>query len=376
MIKILHIIVGLEVGGAEMMLKRLIESHHGAPDYQHSVISLTSLGKIGVLLQNLGIDVYCLNMQSSLGVPGVLWQLTKLIRELRPDIVQTWMYHADLLGGLAARFAGTKRIIWGIRTTEIKSGGSRATLIIRKVCAWLSYCVPHTIVCAAEASRLAHITAGYDRSRMLVVANGVDTDHLVATPDQRISIRTECGFGPGIVVIGCVGRFHPVKDHQNFIQAAGIVAKKNENAYFLLIGRGLNSENTQLTEWIRLTEYPDRFVLLGERTDIPSLLAAMDIFCLHSRTEGFPNVVGEAMAMSKPCVATDVGDAAMLIADTGIVVPKENFVALAQGLMQMIELQPAVRNNLGKKAQARIYDEFTMKCARERFEKIYKNVLK
>jgi|SRR5450830_191906 len=152
-IKIIHIIVGFYICGAELMMKRLIESHHGNANYKHTVISLTGIGTVGRQLQAVGFEVHALGMQSALDIPRVIWKLVHLIRTARPDVVQSWMYHADLLGGLAARLAGNRNVIWGIRTTEVTVGGTRATVFVRQLCAWLSRTVPHTIVRAADASR-------------------------------------------------------------------------------------------------------------------------------------------------------------------------------------------------------------------------------
>lgn len=371
---VVHIIVGLNVGGAECMLKRLIESHQGNAAYRHTVISLTDIGKIGRQLQTLGVDVRALHMHSALDIPRVLWQLVRLIRASGPELVQTWMYHADLLGGLAARIAGNRNVIWGIRTTDVQAAGKRATTMIRLACAWLSRWVPHTIVCAAEASRLAHVAAGYDAARMVVVSNGFDLSRLVATADRPAVLRAQCRIDATEVVIGIIGWFNPAKDHKNFVRAAGLVAQKYPHVRFLMVGRGLDAGNAELASEIAQTGHAGRFVLLAERGDVPVCLAAMNIFCLSSRTEGFPNVVGEAMAMGLPCVVTDVGDAAMLVADTGIVVPKEDPIRLAHGLEYLVVMAPDSRRLLGQKARERIHAEFTMELARDRFEEIYQRV--
>jgi glycosyltransferase involved in cell wall biosynthesis len=373
-IKILQIVIGLEVGGAELMLKRLVESHHGNVNYRHTVVSLMGIGKVGAQLQRLGIEVHALGMRSTLDIPRVMWKLVRMIRASRPDVVQTWMYHADLLGGLAARLAGNRNVIWGIRTTDVAAGGNRATVFVRQLCAWLSRFVPRAIVCAADASRRSHIEVGYDAQRMVIVPNGFDLSRLVAKPEQRDALRLQCGLGAGVVAVGYLGRFHPHKDQANFVRAAGLIARLHGNARFLMVGRGLDVNNAQLAQWISATGYADRFVLLGERTDVPVCLAAMDLFCLSSRTEGFPNVVAEAMTMGLPCVVTDVGDAAMLVADAGVVVPKEDSAALAAGLGQLLAMAPDVRQQLGQKARARIHAEFSIDRARERFESIYQRI--
>lgn len=372
--KILHIIVGLGVGGAELMLKRLVETHRSRKVYQHKIISLTSVGKVGLELRELGVDVRSLEMRSFLDVPHTLWQLSRIIKLETPDIVQTWMYHADLLGGLAARFVGNRHIVWGIRTTDVQAAGVRTTNMIGNVCARLSHWLPHTIVCAAEASRRTHIAVGYDATRMTVVPNGFDLTRLVASPEQRADLRQLCGFDDTHVVVGTLGRFNPAKDHANFVRAAGLVAQHRPEVRFLMVGRELTRDNAVLMDWIAQTGYAERFVLLGERVDVAVCLSAMDIFGLSSRTEGFPNVVGEAMAMGLPCVVTDVGDAAMLVADTGVVVPKENASALAQGLEQLLVSGTDALLAQGQLARQRIVAEFTIVRARDRFEAIYQRV--
>ncbi|MGH8539441.1 MAG: glycosyltransferase family 4 protein [Stenotrophobium sp.] len=376
MIRVLHIIVGLNLGGAELMLKRLIESSLDNSDFQHSVVSLTDAGEVGEQLLALGVEVQALGMRSVLDAPRVLWQLTRRIRKSRADIVQTWMYHANLWGGLAARIAGNQHVIWGIRTTDVKAGASRTTAVISWMCAMLSRWIPRAIVCAAEASRMTHVAVGYDPTRMVVIPNGFDLQRLMATADQRIKLRAQCGFAADEVVIGIVGRFNRAKDHENFVCAAGLLTRQDNRVRFLMVGRDLDAGNTELARWITQTGYAERFVLLGERADVPACLSAMDIFCLSSRTEGFPNGVGEAMAMGLPCVVTDAGDAAMLVADTGIVVPREAPIALSRGLGGVLAMTPDARQQLGLRAKARMYSEFSIERARQRFEDVYSAVLK
>ncbi len=374
-VKVLHVIIGLNIGGAELMLKRLIESHQGNSNYLHSVVSMTLVGKVGAQLQEMGVEVRAFGMRSPLDIPRAFWQLVRMIRAECPDIVQTWMYHADLLGGLAALLAGNRHVIWGVRRTDVEVGGNRATKLVRQVCSMLSGWLPHTIVCAANASLRSHIAVGYCSSRIVVVPNGFDVARLVATSAQRDALRKQCGFGADAIVIGTIARFDEAKDHANFVRAAGLLTQQYSDVRFLLVGLDCDASNAELVSWIAATGYADRFVLLGQRADVPVCLAAMDIYCLHSHTEGFPNGLGEAMAMGLPCVATDVGDAALLLSDTGVIVPKEDSAALAQGLKQLLEMTLEDRLSLGQKAKARIYSEFTMVRCRERFEAIYERVL-
>ena len=372
---IVHVITGLDVGGAELMLKRLVESHSENANYRHVIISLTGVGKVGQQLQASGIEVRALGMRSAIDIPRVFFRLVRLIRTSRSDVVQTWMYHADLLGGLAARVAANRNVIWGIRTTNIRAGGSSATVIVRWLCARLSSWVPQVIVCAADASRQSHIAVGYDATKLEVVPNGYDFSWLNASFEERQLLRDQCGINQNELVVGSLGRFHADKDQENFVRSAALLAPKYPELRFLMVGRGLDWDNAQLADWIVLTGFKSRFVLLGERKDVPQCLAAMDIFCLHSRTEGFPNVLAEAMAMGLPCMTTDVGDAAILLADTGVVVPQGDSAALARGVEWLLALDQDARYALGMRAKALVEAKFSMARARERFEEIYRKVL-
>lgn len=369
--RVLHVITGLAIGGAEMALYRLIQNSHDS-NYTHTVIALTPEGGMYERFRMAGIDLIVLDFRRS-PLPHFL-TLYRLMRKIRPDIVQTWLYHADLLGGLAARMAGNSNVIWGIRTTDVDGGCARATAAVRRICAWISRWVPDTIICVAEAARRSHASAGYDANRMVVIGNGFDLSRLTATDSERAALRRQWGFGEGDIVIGTMGRFNADKDQFNFVLSAGLLAKKHACVRFLMIGTNLDAHNAELMGWIDGTGHAERFVLLGERADIPACLSAMDIFCLPSRTEAFPNALGEAMAMGLPCVSTDVGDVAMLMADTGVIVPKADPDALARGIESLLALDPELRKQLGQRARERIHAEFTMEQARTRFEQIYENL--
>lgn len=371
--QVLHVISGLGVGGAEMALYRLVAN---AKDgcYKHTVVALTPGGAMEDRLRNAGIELTTFDFKTA--PISHFFNLLLLMRRSRPDIVQTWMYHADMLGGMAARLSGNRNIIWGVRTSELTAGSAQFTAVVRKACAFLSRWIPHTIVCVAEAARSAHVHDGYDPKRMVVVPNGFDLSRLVADDESLRELRERCGFGEDDVVVGTVGRFNVSKDQANFIRAAGILARRHVNLRFLMVGRGLEAHNAELMRWISETGFPERFVLLGERADVPICLAAMDIFCLSSRNEGFPNVAGEAMAMGLPCVVTDVGDAALLVGDAGVVVPKENSEALAHGIDTLLGMTQEGRRKLGLRARERIHAEFTVERTRERFEALYQRLTK
>jgi glycosyltransferase involved in cell wall biosynthesis len=372
-VKILHVIIGLGSGGAEHMLRRLVENQHNGSGFHHSVVSLTTIGNVGAALSARGVSVHALGWRGVLNAPGTLLRLTRLIRRLQPDVIQTWMYHADLIGGLAARAAGKRQIIWGIRSTDMLRGTAYKTYAIRLICARLSRLLPSVIVCAAEASRLSHAAIGYDQSKMVVIANGFEIRDGLPNPEQRRIFRGTHGLRDDDVVVGCIGRYNAYKDYENFVRAAGLLANRYESVRFLMVGKGVELGNAKLCELIAATGFADRFRLLGFREDVWSCLNAMDVFCLSSRSEGFPNVIGEAMSIGVPCVATDVGDVRTLLADTGVIVPKENSSALYRGLADVVNMPPALREAMGRRGRSRVVDEYSMARASEKFAAIYKS---
>jgi glycosyltransferase involved in cell wall biosynthesis len=374
MTTILHIIIGLDIGGAELMLKRLVESHRGNPAYRHSVISLTADGKVGAQLRKMGIEVRALGMSSPFGILRALWQLVRVIRAQRPDVVQTWMYHADLIGGIAARLAGNRHVIWGIRCCAIPQGRMSATQAVVSLCSWTSRFLPQVIVCCAESARAVHAERGYDRTKMVVIPNGYDLTRFDAAPGRRGQMRAAFGFHDDDIVVGIIGRYDPLKDYKNFVDAAAVVASGNAHVKFLMVGRGVDPENDELRRWLAEGKLAQKVVLAGERDDIPDCLAAMDLFCLSSAKEGFPNVVCEAMAMKVPCVVTDAGDAAAIVADTGIVVRPRDPAALAAALQKMAEKGAAERARLGRQSRLRVEQNYSMEIAAARFEAVYDEV--
>lgn len=368
---IAHVIVGLNRGGAEMMLRRLIEANLSSDSKnEHCVISLTDLGFHGPLLQERGVAVYAMGLSSPMGLLAVGLRLISLLRKLKPDVVQTWMVHSDLMGGVAARLAGIRNVVWGVRTTDY-SEESRSTRAVRWLCARLSRVIPRKILSAAQASLAASAQAGYCAEKLLVIPNGFDVGALRLNVGAGAAVRQKLGITPDTLVIGCLGRYNPAKDHANFIQAAGRLAAQYPACRFLMVGRDLTAGNAELMGLIQATGFADRFVLMGERSDPAACLDAMDVFVLSSCTEGFPNVLGEAMAMGVPCVSTDVGDAAVLLGDAGEIVTARDSLALAAAVRRLLELPLAERQTLGEKGRERVERDFSMATAARRFADLY-----
>jgi len=370
-IRITHVIVGLDVGGAERFLHRLIETHLDKPHFEHRVISLTSKGVLGPRLEERGVEVTALDMRSVTDAPRTYARLKRRLQADRPDVLQCWMYYADLLGGLAGRRLGIKGILWGIRNSHFESGGTPLKRAVRRTCALASRHLPWRIVCVADSALEVHAQAGYDRSRMEVIPNGYDLDAFQHSATGRRRLRHELGLAPDDLVIGTVGRYSAAKDHASFVRAANAALAAHPGLRFMMVGRDVVKENQALCREISATRDPGRFLLLGERADVPDCLSAMDVFCLHSQTEGFPNVLGEAMCAGLPCITTDVGDACRLLGDEGLAVPARDAVKLAQAMNDMAGLEQAARQTMGVRARRRIAEHFTLGRSVERFESLY-----
>ncbi|MGB3290165.1 MAG: glycosyltransferase [Burkholderiaceae bacterium] len=374
-IHITHVIVGLDVGGAERFLLRLIESHRGDPSYVHRVISLTGKGTLGPRLEEQGIAVSALGMETLKDAPRTYVRLKRELQAQRPDVLQCWMYYADLLGGLAGRRLGIKRILWGIRNSHFESGGTRLKRAVRRGCAMASRRLPWRIVCVADSALEVHARAGYDRKRMEVIHNGYDPEALRYSDAGRDRLRRELGIPADGLVIGSLGRYSAAKDHHSFVQAADAAMRQRRGLYFMLVGRDLTQDNPALAGQIAATLQPERFLLLGQRSDVADCLSAMDIFCLHSRTEGFPNALGEAMCVGLPCITTDVGDARLLLGQGGSVVPAGDVPALTQAMMRMADLDAAQLRAMGASARRRIADHYTLKHAVAEYESLYQTAM-
>jgi glycosyltransferase involved in cell wall biosynthesis len=372
-IKITHVITSTSAGGAQMMLYKLLcTMDRGLFDSR--VVSLTDVGPVGERIAALGVPVQDLGMSRGVPDPLAVLRLAAWLRRNPADVVQTWMYHSDLVGGLAALIGGG-RVIWGIRFSNFDPATcSRATIWTARACAALSRWLPTRIVCCSEASRAVHAALGYRADKMIVIPNGFDLAIFRPDSGARGAVRAELGIPPEALLIGLVGRFDPQKDQRVFLRAASSLAEMHQGVHFLLCGDNITPENRELANWID-PAIRQRCHLLGRREDLPRLTAALDVATSSSAYgEAFSNAIGEAMACAVPCVVTDVGDSARIVGDTGKVVPPREPRALAAAWSELVAAGEPARRALGLAARGRVEARYSLGAIVRRYEALYRAV--
>lgn len=369
--KILFVSTGLQTGGAERMLLKLLQNIDRSR-FDPVVVSLIDEGTLGGEIRKLGIPVITLRINTLQGVMTALWRLARITRKGRFDVIQGWMYHGNLFAWLG-RLLSLRRaaLCFGIRHTLYDlAREKRHTRAVIKANALLSR---RTDSCMfnSEVSLSTHKKFGFASHSMEVIPNGFDIGAFGPSPACADALRLELELGQAPVV-GMVARFDPAKDHRNFLAAASLVHAADPGVRFVLAGRNVDWGNGQLVAWIDEFGLRDVIRLLGERKDIPALNNLFDVACLSSYMEAFPNVVGEAMACATPCVVTDVGDCAAVVGETGMVVPPADHRALAYAIQSMLAMPVAKRAELGLTARQRISGLFELNNVVEKYMQFYK----
>jgi glycosyltransferase involved in cell wall biosynthesis len=372
-LRILHVITGLEGGGAETSLYRLL-AQIGA-GFSSQVVSLTTDRPMGDRIRELGIPVTALGLRPGLPDPRLLSGVRKALRRFHPHLVQTWMYHADLVGGLAAKMEHVP-VVWNIRHTAGRMSDFKpATRLVVALNARLSHTLPVGVICNSTAGLQSHVNLGYAAEKMVIIPNGFELDIFHPDPAARKAVRREMGIPADTPLIGMCARYHPHKDHETFVHAAALLRQRNPVVQFLLWGQNIDWNNGTLAGWLDQYAVREAFHLLGYRTDSPSLAAALDVATLSSITEGFPNALGEAMACQVPCVATDVGDSAYILGETGRAVPPRNPRALAEAWGALLALPRPERETLGQAARKRITGQFDIRKTTAAYEQLYRDII-
>jgi len=374
--RILHFINDLHAAGSQVEMLRLLgeERRWG---WESAVVTFAD-GHLSSEVAALGAPVFSLGMRTGAPLASHLLYLlrapaiVRLTRRWRPQLVQGWMYHANLAASLAATCrAGIMPVLWRIGQTIHNLAIERRTTAAMMRAGGLVSRQPAAIIYNSEASARQHEARGYAAARRVVMAGGFDCELFRPSPEARGAVRNELGLDEDAILIGLMARLHPMKDHAGFLRAAHVVAARHRNVYFVLAGSGVTADAPELARGIAEHRLEGRVFLLGLRRDMMRLNAALDIACsASSHGEGFSNAIGEAMACGVPCVATDVGDTARLVGGTGVIVPPRDPTALARALGELIEAGAAGRRPLGHASRQRIEREFSLKVVAQRYREL------
>lgn len=375
---VLHFTPSVGGGGAEAMLCNLVAEMSGGP--WRNVVVAVKTGPPGcqaARMSELADAFYDLNSNSLLR-PALFKKLRAIIREEKPDIVQTWMHHADFVGGLAARLSGVKHVVWGIHSRAIFRWPGDSELkfsLFQAALRAASRAVPQRIVSCSETAIADHASMGFPRKKMSFIANGICTRRFQPSVEAGVKTRLALGIPLDAPVVGFVGRFHPVKNLPLFFRAAAELQKKMPEAHFVMSGGSI--ETLDADARAAFEALPDRsavhFIPFNAATE--SVYPAFSVFTLCSQSEALPMTILEAMACGVPCVTTDVGDCASVIADTGLTVPAGDATALATGWQKMLTADSALRNALSTRARERIVRQFSITHAAEQYQQTYRSLI-
>jgi len=374
--RIAHVITGTNTGGAERMLHKLSVAL-AARGHEQLVVSMIPTGPVGRAMLADGIEVRSLNARRGALQPGRLLATARLLNLFAPNILQSWMYHADLLCTLARPMLRPKPVhLWNVRgSTRNFDDYGRSTRRVVKLCARLSK-IPSAVIVNSEAGRKDHELFGYNPRRWQVLPNGFDT--LRFCPDAAAARRLRAQFGLELDsrLVAVVARAHPMKDHRNFLAALAQLTPKHPKLHALLIGPGISADTPLIREALAATGTKNQITLVGPREDIDKILPGMDLLCLPSASgEGFPNVVGEAMACGVPCVVTEVGDSALIVESTGIAVAPKDPTALATAMAMLLDEAPKEHRARSVACRKQIEENYTIEAITDRYETLYTQLL-
>ncbi|AGW14872.1 glycosyltransferase [Megalodesulfovibrio gigas] len=371
--RLVHVITGLNPGGAEAMCVALAVrlARHAHLPWEQGVISLMPEGPLAAPLHAAGIPVIFCGLRRPLQAPLALWRLAEALRFFQPHVIQSWMYHADLLTGLALRLPGIAAhpaLVWGLHNGSLDPAVlPRATRWIVRILARASAWMPDAVVSCAEAARTVHQDAGYRPRRWEVIPNGIDTDRFRPDPALRLAARRAWNLPEDVPVLGLAARDHPVKDLPTFARAVATLAQQVPALRCVCCGQGLDAENTRVVSMLREAGILERCVLLGLERDMPRFWNGVDVAISSSRGEALPLGLAEAMACGVPVAATDVGDTAQLLGECGRLAPPGDAAALARAARWVLEHAASLRTP----ARARILARFSLAACVERYAALY-----
>ncbi|MDB4825971.1 glycosyltransferase [Gammaproteobacteria bacterium] len=359
-LNILFFIRSLGSGGAE---RQLVNLAIGLKERGHeiSVVTMYSGGVFEHTLRATAIPIYCLEKARRWQVLSPLIQLQKIVQMVQPDILHSYGPETNVFLVLHRLFFKKYLLVWGVRVADLprKMYGQFESFLYWFECRWSR--VPDLVISNSEAGKNLSIKDGFDKSRIKVIQNGIDTDEYRPDSELRNQFRARMGLAAEIKVIGIVGRIDPQKDHQTFIEAVSLLPD-HQKAEVAIICVGFRNEQEirALREQVKSLGLEQRFIWLKRESSTVTVLNGLDILVSSSISEGFSNVIAEGLAVGLPCVVTDVGDSKLIVSEYGVVVPRKDPQALADGISQML-LDSRLRNDpFSEAARNHIVSKFSI----------------
>jgi glycosyltransferase involved in cell wall biosynthesis len=371
-IKILHIISGLYVGGAEKMLAKVSTSLQQR-GFENVVVSLKDGGEYGSSMQENGVKLYEMNVKSLSAMIRSLYRLWKIVNDEKPSIIQGWMYHANALSSLIAPFTKCKKIVWNIRCSHMDTKAYKlSTGLSMKINKLLSG-MPEALIVNSQDGMKYHQKIGYGAKMWKYIPNGYDTDdYNYVYGDGAGSILKR----KGELLVGLVARLDPKKDHKTFLSAAKILKERNDKIRFVCVGTGPDTYKDELRKYSGSIGIDEEVEWIDRSNDIRRIYASCDFIVSSSAFgEGSSNVICEAMSCGLPCVVTDVGDSALLVGEGGIVVPPSNAGMLADGCQRVIDMDNEQRRSMGNVGRKRIIEHFSLNKVIDQYEHFYRSII-
>jgi glycosyltransferase involved in cell wall biosynthesis len=369
--KILHLITGLNQGGAEAMLYKLLNTFDNST-FENVVVSMTDAGYFGDKISALGTRVYYLNMKPLLSLISAALYFRNIVKNEKPDIIQAWMYHANVFALISKPFLRTKKIVLNVRQSlDNLHNTKKTTRLVIKFNAKLSRFATR-VINNSQRSLQQHQDIGFCKNNSTYIPNGFDLD--VFQPNNKIygEFRKKHKLPENSIIVGMIARFHPDKNHKGFVEIGKQLLEmlSEQTLYFVLAGPGCSTQNAELNLWIHQTNFAHKFILLNTQKS-SELLPALDVYLSTSWVEGFPNVIGESMACGVPCVATDVGDCKAIIHNYGSVVTPGDYITLAEKVFASLNISRQDK----QKIREHIAQHYRIKKITAEYEKLYLGIL-
>lgn len=365
--RVLHVITSLDRGGAETALARLVET----PAAIDHVGVVTLRGEDSPLARRIaaaGVPIYPLGG----GGPLAMWtRWREALLQSKPDVLHACLIHPSLLLTILPR---RLPLVIGIRhSLDSLAGERRRTIAIIRALALLSRRADRICYVSHQARR-QHEAIGYPASKGLVIPNGYQVEGSPTAPEGKRALRARLALPPESFLVGQLARLHPIKGHDLLLRAFAGLARVHADAHLVLIGAGTDTPQGPVNTLAATLGITDRVHALGECNDVPQLLSGLDCLVNPSRSEAFPNAVAEAMIAGLRCIATDVGDTALLVGDAGVVVPPEDISALEHALLDLAALSESTRQALGQRARAKIAARFSIAATARQYADLYRQL--